>query len=110
VRGAWLQSHATVIAIGSDSPDKRELDDEVFARADKIVVDSATQCARLGELHHAIERGIITIDKVYAELGDIVVGQTAGRTGDELIVCDLTGLGAQDAAIAELTLALLPDS
>ena len=33
---------------------------------------------------------------------DIVTGKKPGREGDELIVCDLTGVGAQDAAIAEL--------
>ena len=32
----------------------------------------------------------------------MVVGGKAGRESDELIVCDLTGVGAQDAAIAEV--------
>jgi ornithine cyclodeaminase/alanine dehydrogenase-like protein (mu-crystallin family) len=34
-------------------------------------------------------------------LGEIVAGHKPGREADELIVCDLTGVGAQDAAIAE---------
>ena len=29
-------------------------------------------------------------------------GERSGREGKEMIVCDLTGVGAQDAAIAEL--------
>ena len=44
----------------------------------------------------------MTEDDVYAELGDVVTGKKPSREGDELIVCDLTGVGAQDAAIAEL--------
>ena len=36
---------------------------------------------------------------VHAELGEVINGTKAGREGDELIVCDLTGTGAQDAAI-----------
>ena len=32
---------------------------------------------------------------VYAELGEIVNGSKPGRVGNELIVCDLTGTGAQ---------------
>jgi len=32
----------------------------------------------------------------------VLVGNKPGREGDELIVCDLTGVGVQDAAIAEL--------
>jgi ornithine cyclodeaminase/alanine dehydrogenase-like protein (mu-crystallin family) len=34
------------------------------------------------------------------ELGAVLIGQRPGRQGDELIVCDLTGVGAQDAAMA----------
>ena len=38
----------------------------------------------------------------HAELGEVLIGRKAGREGKELIVCDLTGVGAQDAAIAEV--------
>ena len=95
-----LQASATVIAVGADGPDKRELEVEVLARADKVVVDRVEQCLRLGELHHAVAAGVIGPDDVYSELGAIVAGHVPGREGDELIVCDLTGVGAQDAAVA----------
>jgi len=105
VRAAWLKPGATVIAVGSDSPDKQELDIDVFARADKIVADSIAQCLRLGEIHHAVERGAITKEKIYAELGEITAGIKPGRTSeDEIIVCDLTGVGVQDVAAASLVL------
>ena len=32
---------------------------------------------------------------VYAELGEVINGTKKGREGDELIVVDLTGTGAQ---------------
>ena len=38
----------------------------------------------------------------YAELGEICNGSKPGREGKELIVCDLTGTGAQDAAIGQV--------
>jgi ornithine cyclodeaminase len=101
LRGEWLAPHATVIAVGSDDPAKRELDDAVFERADRLVVDSLTQSARLGELHHAIGAGLANVEDC-TELGEIVLGKSMGRMGNELIVCDLTGLGVQDAAIAEM--------
>jgi ornithine cyclodeaminase len=105
VRAAWLKPGATVIAVGSDGPDKQELDVDVLARADKIVADSIQQCLRLGEVHHAVERGAITIEKIYAELGEITAGLKPGRTSDdEIIVCDLTGVGVQDVAAASLVL------
>lgn len=105
LRAAWLKPGATVIAVGSDAPDKQELDIDVLARADKIVADSIAQCLRLGEIHHAVERGVITKESVYAELGEITAGIKPGRTSDEeIIVCDLTGVGVQDVAAASLVL------
>lgn len=96
-----IATGASVIAVGSDGPDKQELDASLLARADKVVVDRLSQCLNLGELHHAVDAGVMTEDDVYAELGDIVIGSKRGREGDELIVCDLTGVGVQDAAMAE---------
>jgi ornithine cyclodeaminase len=102
VEASFLKPGATVLAVGSDGPDKRELAVDVLERADKIVADKLTQCARLGEIHHALDSGRLTERDVYGELGDIVVGRIPGREADELIVCDLTGVGAQDAALAEV--------
>jgi ornithine cyclodeaminase/alanine dehydrogenase-like protein (mu-crystallin family) len=105
VRAEWLKPGSTIIAVGSDGPDKQELDVDVLARADKIVADSLAQCLRLGEIHHAVERGAIRKEKVGAELGEITAGLKPGRTSDsEIIVCDLTGVGVQDVAAASLVL------
>ena len=102
VRADWLRSDATVIAVGSDGPGKQELEAAVLERADKVVVDSVEQCARLGELQHALAEGIVTRSAVHAELGSVVVGDAPGREAGELVVCDLTGVGAQDAAMADV--------
>lgn len=101
IDSASVEPHATVIAVGSDGPDKRELPTPLLARAQKIVVDRLSQCIGLGELHHAVEEGAVTAESVHAELGQVLLGLKPGREGNELIVCDLTGVGAQDAAIAE---------
>lgn len=105
VRAEWLSPGATVIAVGSDGPDKQELDVGVLARADRIVADSLPQCLRLGEIHHAVEQGAIGKEKVNAELGEVAAGLKPGRQNDqELIVCDLTGVGVQDVAAASLVM------
>ncbi|MFZ0758343.1 MAG: hypothetical protein WAM69_00225 [Candidatus Sulfotelmatobacter sp.] len=105
VRAAWLKPGVTVIAIGSDAQDKQELDADVLARADRIVADSLPQCLRLGEIHHAVETGAIVKEKVSAELGEIVTGQKPGRVNEEeIIVCDLTGVGVQDVAAASVVI------
>lgn len=102
VRGSFVAPGATIIAVGSDGPEKQELDVDVLGRADKVIADKLSQCARLGEIHHALDAGVLIESDVYAELGDVVTGKRRGREADELIVCDLTGVGAQDAALAEL--------
>jgi ornithine cyclodeaminase len=104
VRAEWLAPGALVIAVGSDGPNKQELDVAVLARSDRIVADSLPQCARLGEIHHALDAGVIQPDAV-TELGQITSGRAPGRrTPTEMIVCDLTGVGVQDVAAAALVM------
>jgi len=98
-----LSAGATLIAVGSDGPTKQEVAPEVLAAADKVVTDLTSQCVTLGELHHAVKGGHMGIEAVHGELGQIVDGKVPGRENDtEIIICDLTGVGAQDAAIAEV--------
>lgn len=89
-----------IAAVGADSPDKQELEPALVASA-RLVVDVLEQCARVGELHHALEAGLTTAGDVYGELGEIVAGRKPGRTGDqEVIVFDTTGSALQDTAAA----------
>lgn len=102
VRAEWISPGACIIAVGSDGPDKQELAVDLLARADRIVADSLPQCLRLGEIHHAVASGAISPDDV-SELGEITAGLKPGRTSEEeIIVCDLTGVGVQDVAAASL--------
>lgn len=104
-----LQPGTTIIASGSDQPTKQELPNDVLASADKYVADLIKQTSRVGELRGAIEANAMTTDDVYAELGELVNGTKAGRENDqELIVVDLTGTGAQDAAIGQVCRHLIP--
>mmetsp|Transcript_15636 Transcript_15636/g.52686 ORF Transcript_15636/g.52686 Transcript_15636/m.52686 type:complete len:473 (+) Transcript_15636:55-1473(+) len=98
---SWLKPWCTIIASGSDQPTKQELPIDVLA-ASKYVSDLTKQTSRVGELRSAIAAKAMTEESVYAELGEIVNGSKPGRVGDELIVVDLTGTGAQDAAIGQV--------
>ncbi|MGD2217135.1 MAG: ornithine cyclodeaminase family protein, partial [Gemmatimonadales bacterium] len=51
-----------VAAIGADSPGKQEIDPRLMASG-TVVVDILSQCAEVGELHHAIEAKIIERDQ-----------------------------------------------
>lgn len=107
VRADWLKPGVHITAMGSDGPEKQELYPEVLARADKVYCDSTVQCRRLGEVHHALEAGLVDEGKITGELGEIILGRKPAReTEREITVADLTGLGVQDAAVACLFLHL----
>ena len=109
VRSEHLKDGALVTAVGSDGPDKQELDPAVLARADLLVVDSREQCLRLGELHHAVAAGAVEPEAAI-EIGEICAGRAAGRTdAAQLIVCDLTGVGVQDVAAANVVMERIGD-
>ena len=105
VMAAWVRPGTHITAMGSDNPMKNELDPALLARADKLVVDSREMCAINGELHHALEAGLVTGDEVHAELGEVAAGLRPGRTSDaEITIADLTGLGVQDTAVANVVM------
>jgi len=91
---------AFVAAVGADNPEKSELTPGLMANA-KIVVDMLAQATTMGDLHHAIDAGLMTADDVHGELADLVVGRKPGRvSGSETFVFDSTGMAIQDVASA----------
>ena len=89
-----------VAGVGADSETKWEIDPELFARA-RVVVDNLEQCATIGDLHHALDRGTIALDDVHAELSDLVSGRKEGREADgEITLFDSTGIALEDVGAA----------
>lgn len=108
VHAAAVRSGTHITSAGTGSPEKVELEPALLARADKLVSDRTAQTERYGNLRHAIAAGVVTRERVYAELSDLVAGRLPGRErDDEVTVADLTGVGVQDAAIAQLVVATL---
>lgn len=90
-----------ITAMGSDAEHKNEIAPAAIAAATRYVCDRLAQVRVLGELHHAIDAGAVHSDASFPELGQVIAGHAAGRTSaDDITICDLTGTGAQDTAIA----------
>jgi len=95
---------AFVAAVGADHEHKHEVAPALLASA-AIIVDDLDQCAAMGDLHHAIDAGVVTRASVRATLGDVIVDPARGRHGaDEIVVFDSTGVGIQDVAAAVVVL------
>jgi ornithine cyclodeaminase len=96
----WLHPGLHITAMGSDQAEKNEIDPRALARADIYVCDRASQAESLGELRTALAEGTWTRGTP-PELGAVVAGATPGRhKPEDITICDLTGTGAQDTAIA----------
>ncbi|MEQ9692178.1 MAG: ABC transporter substrate-binding protein, partial [Bauldia litoralis] len=105
LKAEWLTPGQHVTAMGSDAEHKNEIDPAIFAKA-VYVADSLSQTRRLGELHHAVAAGLIPEAQVFPEIGQVIAGIAVGRAApDDLTLCDLTGTGVQDTAIATLAVA-----
>ena len=89
-----------IAAVGADHEQKQEIDPQLLASA-KLVTDLTEQACKIGDLHHAIEAGVMSAAGVHAELGEVIAGRKPGREhADEIIVFDSTGTGLQDVAAA----------
>jgi ornithine cyclodeaminase len=101
IQADQLSPGTHITAMGSDTPEKQELDSEILKRADIIVADSIEQCLTRGEIHKAFEAAMITQDRV-VELGNVISSPNLGRTSEnQLTVADLTGVAVQDIQIAK---------
>jgi len=91
-----------IVAMGADNPGKQELDAALFARAAVIMVDDHDQCVHHGDLGHAVRGGLVPEDADIA-LGAVLAGERPGRgSDDDITIADLTGIAAEDMAVAGL--------
>ena len=91
---------AFVAAVGADNEHKQELEPALMAAA-TIVVDSLEQCAAIGDLHHALASGAVSIGQVHAELSEVVAGRKPGRrSAEEITIFDSSGVAIEDVAAA----------
>jgi ornithine cyclodeaminase/alanine dehydrogenase-like protein (mu-crystallin family) len=89
--GAWLvpgqhvtsivASNKGVLLQGSVARPRREFDDDVIARADRVVATLKEQAImdEQADLFEPVQKGIIAWDRI-ADLGELVAGKVAGRT------------------------------
>ncbi|SEA20647.1 ornithine cyclodeaminase [Thalassobacillus cyri] len=98
IQAEWFHPGLHITAMGSDAEHKQELESSVLERADYVVCDVKAQSLRLGEMRSCNDQRVI--DEAI-ELGEITAGNKQGRINEnQITVCDLTGTGVQDTAIA----------
>ena len=99
VKAAWLKAGVFFSHVGS----YQEEEEAVIIEADKVVVDVWEEVLhrRTPLLARMYEAGKIDASKVYANIGEIVLGEKPGReTQDERIFFSPLGLGSEDIGVA----------
>jgi ornithine cyclodeaminase len=100
LEAAWLHPGLHVTAMGADQAGKNEIEPAAVAAADLFVCDRVSQSEKLGELRSARAAGHLA-GVSPPELGEVIAGSKPGRRSEsDVTICDLTGTGAQDTAIA----------
>lgn len=102
--GEELRPGTHVNAVGSFTPRMQEVDFVTLRRAGRIVVDSIPAVMHeAGDLIQAIDAGIISVDDIRDEIGEIAAGSKPGRTSeDEITYFKSVGNAAQDVALADI--------
>lgn len=96
-----------VVALGADSEGKRELGAGVLQAASLVVCDSIDQCTAFGEAAHATRENLLSAESL-VEAGSWLADPGFKTPDSGVLVFDLTGIAAQDVAIAAAARAKLP--
>lgn len=101
IDGDWIKDGTHINAVGSHTPEARELDTKTVVRS-KIVCDYQAAClAEAGDLLIPIEEGSLSAELIYGDLGEIVVGKKKGRESDrDVTLFKSVGLSIQDISTA----------
>ncbi|WP_135606085.1 alanine dehydrogenase [Methanococcoides sp. NM1] len=102
VKREWIKPGTHINAIGADAAGKEELEASILVRS-RVVVDDIAQASHSGEINVPLSSGVIKVDNICCELGEVIAGLKPGRLDDsDITVFDSTGLAIQDVATALL--------
>jgi ornithine cyclodeaminase len=98
----WVPSGCHLNAVGASRPSRRELSADLLAAAE-FFVDSREQAhVECGEYLLALQEGAIGPDHIRAEIGEVLNGRAAGRSGKGAItIFKSLGMAIEDLAAAE---------
>lgn len=105
--GSGLAEGTLVCAIGSNWPNRAELDSVAVRRADNIVCDNV-ECCRLeaGDFNDAIDKGLFDWRQA-VNLSDVLTGRAVGRNNRQsVVIFKSVGMAIEDLAAGAKVLAL----
>ncbi|NYI80837.1 ornithine cyclodeaminase family protein [Nocardioides panzhihuensis] len=106
IEDAWVTDGTTVASVGSFAPDRVELPPSLLGRSTVLVDYHPSAMTDSGPVVDAIASGSVTPDRV-TDLGALLTGAVSlDRAPTDVLVYLSVGVGVQDAAAAEMILAV----
>ena len=103
VKGLWLRPGQHLDLVGAFLPDMRESDDEAVRRATVFVDTREGALKEAGDIVQAIKSGVLTAERISADLFDLARGLHKGRrSDDEITLFKSVGTAIEDLAAARL--------
>lgn len=100
---SWIAPGSHIVSVGAPRPDQREMAPELTARGRLFVDSRAGALAESGDVVMGMGEGRFGADHLAGELGELVLGRTAGRrSADEITIFKSLGMAVEDVAAAEL--------
>jgi len=98
----WFKPGCHVNAVGSSTPQAREIDGKTVAAAQLFVDRRQAALAESGDILAALRENAITPEHICAELGEVLVGVKPGRSSEQTFTLYKSlGFGALDLAALE---------
>ncbi|MCR9214425.1 MAG: ornithine cyclodeaminase family protein [Proteobacteria bacterium] len=103
--GDWINDGTHLNIVGSSIPSKREIDEDLVAKASFYVDYRPSTFAQAGEVMSALESGRITKDHIRSEIGELDrVAAGSRKSENEITLYRSLGIAAQDLACAHFIL------
>lgn len=97
LKAEWVKKGAHINAVGTFSPDKREVTSQLMA-ASKLYADQVEALKKeSGEYLVPLQEGLITEDHVVGSIGQVLLGKAPAREDEaEITLFDALGLAMED--------------
>lgn len=102
IRREWIADGAHINAVGTHSPQSREIDAATMAAARIFVDRRESALNEAGDYVLAAQEGAVTPESIVAEIGELVIKAKVGRTSSsQITLFKSLGLAIEDVVCAE---------
>lgn len=103
IEDAWVAPGAHVVSVGACRPDQREMAPELVTRGRLFVDSRAAALVESGDVVLGMQEKRFGEQHIAGELGEVVLGRTAGRTSaQQITIFKSLGMAVEDVVSADL--------